>query len=228
MDTNSLINRLAESAQPLQPLPNPWIRASIWLALSLPYVALVVLIASPRGDLSEKLVESRFLIEQLAALSTGITAAVAAFATVIPGYSRKYLLVPVLPLAIWLGSLGIGCALDFAHADLHDTKFHADWFCLPGIILAGAVPGFVIVLMLQRGAPLSPNMSMALAGLATAGLGDFGLRLFHPEDTGLLVLVWQFGTVFALALLAGWAGRYVLNWRYLIGAGIQRISSKGT
>lgn len=225
MDTNTLINRLAGSAKPLRPLPNPWIRAAIWLTLSLPYVALVIFVVSPRSDLPEKLAETRFLVEQFAALATGITAAVAAFATIIPGYSRKYLLLPVLPLAFWLGSLGVGCALDFAHVGLHNTELHADWFCLPGIVLVGAVPGVAIVLMLQRGAPLSPSLSTALAGLAAAGLGDFGLRMFHPEDAGLLVLIWQFGTVFVLAMLAGWAGRYVLNWRSLIGSRGEKLAS---
>lgn len=225
MDTNKLIECLADSAVRLRPLPNPWVRAAVWLALSLPYVALVVFLVSPRSDLTEKLSDARFLVEQFAALATGITAAVAAFATIVPGYSRKYLLFPALPLAIWLGSLGVGCAVDFAHTGLHNTSLHADWFCLPGIVLVGAVPGIAMVIMLQRGAPLSPNLSTALGGLAAAGLGDFGLRLFHPEDSGLLVLIWQFGTVFVLAMLAGWAGSYILNWRSLIGSKVNGLAS---
>jgi len=31
-------------------------------------------------------------------------------------------------------------------------------------------------------------------------------------------LVWQFGSVFVLAALAGCAGRYVLNWRSVVGS----------
>jgi hypothetical protein len=168
---------------------------------------------SPRGDILEKLANGRILIEQSAALATGITAAIAAFASTIPGYNRKYLLLPVLPFAAWLGTLGVGCLLDFSHHGIHGTAFHADWFCIPGILIVGAVPGLAIILMLKRGAPLTPTLSTALAGLAAAGIGDFGLRLFHPEDSGLIVLVWQFGTVFILSLLAGWAGRHVLSWR---------------
>jgi hypothetical protein len=202
----------------MRPLSNPWARAAIWLAISVPYVLFVVLLISPRGDIFEKLANGRFLIEQSAALATGIAAAVAAFASTIPGYHRKYLLLPVLPFSAWLGTLGVGCLLDFSHNGIHGTTFHADWFCIPGIMIVGVIPGLVIALMLKRGAPLTPTLSTALAGLAAAGIGDFGLRLFHPEDAGLVVLVWQLGTVFILSLLAGWAGRYLLSWRSRIAA----------
>lgn len=223
MDTNSLIQQLATTSKPTRPLSNPWARMAVWLAISVPYILLVVLVMSPRGDILEKLGDSRFLIEQVAALATGISAAVAAFASTIPGYNKRYLLLPVFPFAVWLGTLGVGCLLDFSHHGLNGTTFHADWFCIPGIVIVGAIPGLAIALMLKRGAPLTPALSTALAGLAAAGIGDFGLRLFHPEDTGLVVLVWQFGTVFIISLLAGWSGQYFLSWRSRIAAENRRL-----
>lgn len=218
MDTGSLIQQLANNSRPTRPLSNPWVRMAIWLAISVPYILLIVLFMSPGGDILEKLGDGRFLIEQSAALATGIAAAVAAFASTIPGYDRKYLLLPVLPLSAWLGTLGVGCLLDFSHPGTQGVAFHADWFCIPGIMIVGAIPGLAIALMLKRGAPLTPTLSTALAGLAATGIGDFGLRLFHPEDAGVVVLIWQFGTVFVLSVLAGWAGRYFLSWRSRIAA----------
>jgi hypothetical protein len=78
------------------------------------------------------------------------------------------------------------------------------------------VPAIAMALMLRRGAPLTPFVSAALGGLAAAGLGNFGLRLFHPQDASIMVLVWQMGTVFVLTALAGWAGRFLLDWRALL------------
>jgi hypothetical protein len=225
VDTNSLIQKLAITSKPTRPLSNPWARMAVWLAISVPYILLVVLVISPRGDILEKLGNGRFLIEQFAALATGISAAVAAFASTMPGYNKRYLLLPVFPLSVWLGTLGVGCLLDFSHHGLNGTPFHADWFCIPGIVIVGAIPGLAIALMLKRGAPLTPTLSTALAGLAAAGIGDFGLRLFHPEDSGLVVLVWQFGTVFILSMLAGWSGRYFLNWRSRIAAENRRLAA---
>jgi hypothetical protein len=216
MDTDELIERLAETREPVRPLPRPWIRTAIWLALAAPYVAVVVLAMPPRADLAAKLADARFLIEQIAALVTGITAAAAALATTIPGFDRRIVLVPVLPLTVWLLSLGQGCLQDWIELGPDGLSLRPDWICFPAIVLVGAAPAVVMAVMLRRGAPLTPHLSTALGGLAAAGLGDFGLRLFHPQDASLMVLAWQLGTVFVLTAVAAWTGRYLLNWRALI------------
>ena len=57
-----------------------------------------------------------------------------------------------------------------------------------------------------------PCTTVALGGLAAAGLGNFGLRLFHPQDASLMVLFWQFGSVAALTALGALSGRRFLRW----------------
>jgi len=215
--TDTLIQRLAESSAPVRRLRAPWLRTIFWLGIAVPYVALVVYVVSPRSDLIAKMSNSQFVIEQIAALATGIAAAVAAFATTIPGFSRKFLLLPAFTLAVWLGSLGHGCVQDWIRLGPEGLSLRPDWFCFPSIVLVGAVPAIAMAVMVRRGAPLTPHLTAALGGLAAAGLGNFGLRFFHPQDASLMVLVWQFGTVFVLSALAGWAGRYFLSWRALIG-----------
>ncbi len=226
MDTERLIQTLVDAAEPVRRLPRPWIRSAIWLAIAIPYIALVVYVMSPRADLIVKMTETRYLIEQFAALATGIAAAIAAFATTIPGYSRKVLLLPVFPLAIWLGVLGQGCVSALIQFGLNALSLQPDWFCLPAIMLVGAIPAAAMAIMLRRGAPLFPHVSTALGALAAAGLGDFGLRFFHPQDASLMVLVWQFGTVFALTCVAGSAGRYLLSWSSITNV-VRRRSASG-
>ena len=216
-NTDELIRRLARSAAPVQPLQGPWLRAARWLALSLPCIAIVVVAASPRRDLVSKLADWHFFTEELAAVTTGLCAAAAAFATVIPGYDRRFLLLPVLPLTLWLGSLGQGCAQDWMQLGWMGVSFQPSWVCLPSIAVVGAVPAIVMVRMLRRGAPLTPRLTMALGGLAAAGLGNFGLRLFHVVDASLMVLVWQFGAVCVLSAVSGVAGGYLLSWKALGG-----------
>ena len=216
MDTDRLIQTLVDTAAPVRPLPHPWVRSLLWLTIAIPYMALVVLVMSPRGDLAVKLTETRFLVEQFGALATGIAAAIAAFATTIPGYSRKVLLLPMLPLAVWLGALGQGCVSTLLRVGSNGLTLQPDWFCFPAIVLVGAIPAVTMVVMLRRGAPLMPCTTVTLGAMAAAGLGNFGLRFFHPQDASLMVLVWQFGSVFILAALSGCMGRYVLNWRTVI------------
>lgn len=213
MKTDDLIEELAKTSTPVRSLASPWLRASVWLAISLPYLLMIALMMGVRPDLFAKLGDPRFLIEQAAALATGVAAAVAAFAATIPGYDRRVLLAPLPPLAVWIGSIGQGCVSVWLEAGPHGLAFRSDWLCLPAIMIAGAVPAVVMVLMLRRGAPLRPTTAVALGGLAAAGLGNFGLRFFHPEDASLMVLVWQFGTVVLLTLISGALARYVLNWR---------------
>jgi hypothetical protein len=217
MDTEKLIAHLAEVVKPVRPLPRPWIRMVAWLLVAIPYVVLVVFVVSPRADLISKASEWRYVIELVAALATGMTAATAAFASVVPGYDRKFLFLPALPLAVWLGSLGQGCVQDWIQLGPNSLSLQPDWFCFPAIVLVGAVPAIAMAVMLRRGAPLTPHITTALGGLAAAGLGDFGLRLFHSQDASLMVLVWQVGTVFILTATAAWVGHYLLNWRSAIG-----------
>ncbi|WP_274609098.1 NrsF family protein [Mesorhizobium sp. L-8-10] len=87
--------------------------------------------------------------------------------------------------------------------------------CFPMIAAVGAVPALAMVTMLHKGAPLAPRVTVLLGALAAAALGNFGLRLFHPQDASLMVLVWQFGSVVLLSMLAGWNGRRILAWRHL-------------
>ena len=214
METDKLIQRLAENSDPVSRLSPPSVRTVIWLTLAIPYVVLVVLVMSPRTDLAAKLSDAAFVIEQVAALATGITAGMAAFASIVPGFDRRLVLLPFLPFGMWLGSLGLGCIRAWLRFGPDGLSLQPDWFCFPAIILVGMVPAIAMASMLRRGAPLTPHLTTMLGGLAAAGLGNFGLRLFHPQDASIMVLVWQMGTVFVLTAVAGWAGRFLLNWRW--------------
>lgn len=210
METDELIRCLARHARPIRSLPAPWWRAVEWLSIALPSVALVVALQGPRDDLAEKLADIRFLTEQAAALASASTAAAAAFTMVIPGQTRRLAFLPLVPIAGWLGSLGQR-ALDTWLGNDVAFKLAVDWASVPGIIAAGAVPGLAMIMMLRRGLPLAPHLTMLLGAFASTAVGYVGLRLFHPQDTGLIVLVWQFGSVMLLSMLAAWGGRRILN-----------------
>lgn len=217
-DTETLIRRLAADTAAVRPLPRPWVRTAAWLALSMGYLIVLLLMMTMYHDLRATVSDTRFLIEQLSALATGITAAAAAFTTVIPGHNRKLLMLPVLPLVGWLESLGPGCVEQLAQFGLRSLPLQHSLLCFPLIVLFSAVPAIAMAVMLRRGAPLTPCLTAALGGLAAAGLGNFGVRLIHPEDVSVMLLVWHLGGVFALSALAGSMGRHLLNWHSLTGA----------
>jgi hypothetical protein len=102
----------------------------------------------------------------------------AAFASVVPGYDRRWLLLPALPLMLWLGSIGAGCLQLWSFGG--PVTVGRDWSCVLLITLTGAGPAAMMAWMLRRGAPLMPRLSAALGGLAAAGMGNVVMRLVHP------------------------------------------------
>jgi hypothetical protein len=215
MDTDALIQELANSAAPVRRLPGPCARMLLWLALSIPVLAAVIWLMMP-SDIKPiaTLADRRFLLEEAVLLVTALTAALAAFASVVPGYDRRVLLIPLVPLAVWLASLGEGCWRNWVALGANGLTLRADWDCLPPAILIGIVPSIAMVVMLRRGAPLLPRVSIALGALAVAALANLGLRLFHVGDASVMVLFWHLGGAAVLTGLAALAGRRVLYWRH--------------
>lgn len=214
IDTRELVDRLSADARPAAPLRSPGLRLLGWLSASVAWIALVVYLMGPRPDLAAKAADFRWLIEQAAAATTGVTAAIAAFCSVVPGRPRWERLMPAVPLAVWVSVVGVGCVADWFGGGFDGSGFTPDWACFPGIAMVGLVPAVLMAIMLRRGAPLSPMYSVGLGGLAAAALGDFGLRLFHPTDAGLMVLVWQMGAVATLTLAYASLSRGLLQWRH--------------
>jgi hypothetical protein len=207
--TDDLIHRLAVNASPIRPLGRPWTRAVLWCVGALASLAVVDWLW-PETSVTTS--NPRFIWEQAAALTTGVTAAAAAFATVVPGRSRRLAFLPLVPLIVWLVSVGQQCAQDWsASRSLPPLLGH--WACFPLTVFMGVIPSVAIVLMLRRGAPLTPRLTTALAALAVAGLANFGVRFVHASDASFVVLTWHLIAVFGLSLMLAPLGDHVFRWR---------------
>ena len=214
METAELIKRLAADPSTVRRLQPPWLRAMLWLAIALPYVAAVV-----RGKLmmvnpSQTLADPRFMIEQAATFATALTAAFAAFGSVVPGFDRRLVLLPLGPLALWIASVGHGCVQDWLQFGADGLAIRPDWDCLPSATIIGIIPAIAMVAMLRKGAPLQPRLTLMLGALAVAAIGNFGMQFFHFRDASIMMLFWHLGNVAVLSALAGWTAHHVLRWRH--------------
>ena len=209
LDTDLLIDRLATSATPVRPLASAWCRALGWLALGLPPLVAIVAIHGPVGGAGALFADTRLLIEQGAALATAAVAAAPAFASTVPGGDRRWLFLPLAPLGVWLLALGKGCLDVWAGGRL---SLAVDTECLGPMLLIATVPAVAMVLMIRRGAPLVPRLTLFLGALATAAAVNFGLRFFHPGDATLTVLVWHMGFAAVASAAATLAGPRMLRW----------------
>jgi hypothetical protein len=212
MDTDRLIDRLAADLKPVRSLSPPWARMALWLAVALPYVAAVVWSKVAMVDPAAA-ADPRFVVEQTATFATALAAAFAAFRSAIPGFDRRVLLLPLVPLALWLASVGHGCLQDWLQVGADGLALRPDWDCLPMATVIGILPGVAIVAMLRRGAPLYPRLTLALAALAVASIANFGLQFAHARDASIMVLVWHLGAAGVLSALGGWFGGRLLGWR---------------
>ena len=89
MKTDELIDRLGRDVTVARPLPAPGMRTAVWMVWAVGYLVVVAVmmfaVMSSAGVTSTPL----YLVQQSAALVTGIMAARAAFASVIPGANNR-------------------------------------------------------------------------------------------------------------------------------------------
>jgi hypothetical protein len=212
LDTDTLIDRLAGDASPVRRVDPVWKRVTLWLCLGFPPLLVIVAVHGLVVDLPTLMGDGQLLVEQAAAFATAVAAAAAAFASTIPGGSRRWLWLPAVPLAAWLLAIGKGCFDDWLQFGPDGLALRPDFECFGPMLLMAAVPAVVMLVMLRRGAPLAPRATLFLGALATAAVVAFGLRFFHIGDASIMVLVWHMGVASVLTFAAGLAGPRVLGW----------------
>ena len=190
MRSDELIELLASDLTQVRPLPPPWLRTVRWLGIAAAGLIGIALFISPRPELAERLREPRFLIELSAIAVTAILAAMAAFASSIPGSHGSLSLLPLPGALVWLASLGDGCLQAWVADGGFGPHFAMDWGCIPMMLLAMAPPALTMLAMLRRGAQFTPARSAILGTFAATALGSFGLKLLHVHDTSILLLTW--------------------------------------
>jgi len=162
-------------------------------------------------------IEPRFVLELGAILATAVTAAIAAFSSVVPGRDQRFLLLPLIPLVVWLVTLGHSCLQDWRLLGTAGLRVRADWDCAVPALIVSTLPAGAMLLMLRRGAPLLPAVSLALGVLATGAIANFGLLIFHTGDLSIQILVWHGGGAIVMSLMASLVGPRVLHWRTRVG-----------
>lgn len=209
---DALVDALVETLRPVRPLPGPAIRTLAWLAA----VLLLAVVLMPMADMDGLHTRLGTLDLRLSVIGAGLTAAtaaLAAFATSVPGRSLRWALLPVVPAALWVGASGLGCLRGWIApganlADAHDMKG-----CFAFLVSVSLPLSALLVLMLRRACPLHPNLTAALGGLAAAAAAATLLVPFHPHDATATDLAIHAVTVLGVIGLNGLAGGRLLGGR---------------
>ena len=212
MNTDDLIDRLGRDGTVAKPLPVPGMRTAAWMVWAVSY--LVVVAVTMLAMMSSALVMPTplFLVQQSAALVTGIMAARAAFASVIPGSNNRVWAMPAMGAGVWGLSLLWAGVLDLQAVGTLGVTSQSDWPCVASMTVGGLVVGAPLVWMLRRGAPLTPGLTAFLAALAALSFANIEACLTRPHAFALTVLLWHGGTVAAVAALCALMGHRWFRW----------------
>jgi hypothetical protein len=207
-----LVENLAGGLEPVRRLPSPAARAALWLGASaLIGLALATQVDATRFALRMRVPDLAFA--GIGAVLTAITAAFAAFATSVPGRSGRWALLPLPPLALWIGASGLGCLRGWIAPGTEDADAHAVTGCFSFLICVSIPLSVLIVVMLRRACPLRPNLTAALGGLAVAAAAAALLMPVHPHDATASDLLLHAAAVVIVIAVNGLGGGRLLGGR---------------
>jgi hypothetical protein len=212
MKTDELIDRLGRNVTVARPLPAPAIRTALWTVWAVGYLVVAAVMMFAVMSSAGVTPTPRYLVQQSAAILTGIMAARAAFLSVIPGATDRVWVLPAIGVATWAAALLWAGVLDLQASGTLGVTSQSDWPCVASMTVGGLIVGSPLVWMLRRGAPLTPGLTAFLAGLAALSVANIEACLTRPHAFALTVLLWHGGTVAAVAAVAALTGRRWLRW----------------
>jgi hypothetical protein len=214
-NTQDLIDALVERAAPVRRLRPPLLRACVWLLFAGLILVLLAALHGVRADLAERLHQPAFVVGQVAALATGVFAALAAFMISLPDRSRWWLLLPAPMLAVWVSTIGYGCLTDWVSVGPQGIQIGETVRCFATLLLTSVPLSLAMLVMLRYAALLRAEAVAMTAGLAVAAMTTTALSLLHDLDATAMILMWNAGIVTLIAGLGGAFGRKMLRWTAL-------------
>jgi hypothetical protein len=186
--TERLIEKLLADAAPVRRLHPPAIRAALWLVAVGAVIALAVILFADAGTFFRRASDAKLAIELIATLATGIAAALAAFELSLPDRSPKWILLPLLPLAVWIAASGYSCYRYWLSFGPTGWEIGESAHCFAFILAAGLPLSLSLFIPLRRAAPLAPIPTALAGGVAAAAIAAFALQFFHPFDVTFMDL----------------------------------------
>jgi hypothetical protein len=212
MNTDDLIDHLSRDVTVAKPLPTPGMRTAVWMVWALSYLVVVTMMMFAVMSSAGVMPTPLYVVQQSAAMVTGILAARAALASVIPGANNRAWTMPAIGAAVWGLSLVWAGVLDLQTVGTLGVTSQSDWPCVVSMTVGGLVVGAPLAWMLRRGAPLTPGLTALLAGLAALSVANIEACLTRSHAFALTVLLWHGSTVAAVAALCALTGRRWLRW----------------
>jgi hypothetical protein len=214
MRTNDLIDKLVAdyvAQPPPKPVAHHLVMAIIGgLAIS---AALFSITLGPRPDILSALSTWRFDIKWADNLVLVIAAAWVALRL-----SRPITTPPSAMRALIVPAFLLLAAVTYELVTVPASEWPAramgvnGVMCLANIIFLSALPLTATVYALRQGAPMSPALAGAAAGLLAGALGATVFAMHCTNDSPLFVAIWYALAIGLMSMLGLLIGRHVLRW----------------
>lgn len=201
--TEELIVSLSTTIEPVRRPRPPMVRCACWLTFATVIVAMLGISHGIRPDLLQRFQDPLFTVRVLAALATGILAAVAAFQISLPDRADRWAWLPLPAAAVWLSTIGYGCLTSWTDLDPDGVYLVEVLSCLATLILTSTPLSLAMFLMIRRVGPFRPISSTLYGALAIAAITATALSLLHSLDATVLILVWNLGVAVLFMGLGG-------------------------
>jgi hypothetical protein len=186
-----LIAQLAAGLRPVRRLPRPAVLLTLWTLGAGALIALAVLLFGIRGGPGVPDMNMFDAVHLLAAALTALLAGLAAIELALPDRAARWAWLPVPAVALWIGTMGMGCVAQLLASGPEGIAFWISWSCL-GFITALGVPLALSILWLTRHGAMIRPVSVATCGaLSAAAFASLGLTLVHPTYGPVMVLAWH-------------------------------------
>ncbi|RDS85528.1 NrsF family protein [Dyella psychrodurans] len=185
---DALIDALGEELTPVRRLPPPWLRTLGWLAVVAVMAAVLFWRYGADTMLHRWHAAPDLGLAAFGAVTTAITAALAAFALSVPGRSTRWAWLPVPSAVLWIGASGLGCLRahipGMAVLDMREANH-----CLIFIVSFSIPLSGLLIWLLRRACPLRPVLTAVVVGLASAAASASLLEICHNVDAAASDLV---------------------------------------
>ena len=207
MTTDDVVAALVRDLKPVAPLTAPGVRAWQWGLLTAVSGGLAVAAFGLRPDIAGAVGTLNF---QAHTMFLGLLTVLAGGATLVLAIPGERLLQArrLAPLALAM-ALGAWLVVELASAVARTSTAWAmdsGWGCVAKAMTIAAVPGVALVVMVGRGATTDARSAVVFAALATAGVGALGVELACPKTEAMHLLVWHFGPLVVLPVVAALVG----------------------
>src|SRR5262245_11749236 len=212
MKTDDLIDAIAEDAAAR--LPSLGARMAVALAVGgAASVALFAYSLGVRSDIASAMQAWRFDAKLATTLMCFVTALWATARLARPETAQRQalatLLLPLLGLALAIGweLVASPAGTWYARAVGSNSRL-----CVASILAMSTAPLAALLVALRAGAPQSPGLAGAAAGLLAGGLAATLYAIHCPDDSPLFVALWYLPVVILVTLAGAIIGHRALRW----------------